>query len=189
MTNALSHRTKVLFSVMITSCLLALLVWCWLSAGYSEAARARIHDSSGHYLGFNEPLTFELIGMILVRTSASAVAKGMSPFSVACMVMQVAALFMLWFRSFRLSQLALYFGIQALLFPQGLIGILVWMSVLVEGPDGEMIDDVAQSPMTTAPWVFASLTITAWLVRCMCRKTARLSESPNSSITLIPSNS
>ncbi len=131
-------------------------------------------DSKGVALGFNQRLSTELYGIIWGNASTQAVAKAIGVHGIFCLLLQVAAIGMLFVtrRKSRSTARDLFFGSQFPIFLNGLLGLLyapfIGYSILTGTADGETFSDgVPVTWIGHGFWMFVSFTILvlSWLSR------------------------
>jgi hypothetical protein len=151
----MNTRNRVLLTTLILASLTVLVGWSLLAVGYESADP--LTDSQGNELGFNKPLTLELIGGLIAAALSPASLPHWSSegWSSLCAGIQCWALVILWTSLQPKPWHRIWFATQTALFFPGFCGLLVW-SVMIfsnETWDGETISDIAPIMMTAAPWL------------------------------------
>lgn len=150
----MNTRQRICFSLLIVTSLVALIGWCSLEVGYSTAGP--LVDSQGNELGFNKPLTAELMAAM---TRAAWHAKwsewSCCAWSLACAVMHIWGLFWIWSPSGTSSVARTWFSLQTAFFFPGLLGMIVWPHLIFSSQswDGETVSDIADIFITATPWL------------------------------------
>ncbi len=91
----MNHRQRIFLSLLIVISLIALVGWCLLKVGYENAGPLK--DSQGNELGFNKPLTTELMqGLVAAALNAGWSKWSRCGWSMACAIMHLWGLFWLW---------------------------------------------------------------------------------------------
>ncbi len=162
----MNPRSRLRLTVLILASLTVLVGWSLLAVGY-ESAGALI-DSQGNELGFNKPLTLELVrGMILAALSPHSLPHWhIAAWSLFCAGMQCWALLILWTNPRPKAWHRVWFAAQSAFFYPAFIGLLGWPIVLFSTQpwDGETISDIAPIIMSAAPWLPVTW-LYLWLTR------------------------
>lgn len=155
----MNHRQRIFLSLLIVISLIALVGWCLLKVGYENAGPLK--DSQGNELGFNKPLTTELMqGLVAAALNAGWSKWSRCGWSMACAIMHLWGLFWLWRPSCTSSIARTWFALQTVFFYPGLLGLLVWPHLLFSSQpwDGETVSDIADIFVTATPWLLITWT-------------------------------
>lgn len=162
----MNPRSRLLLTTLILISLSLLVGWCLLAVGY-EASRGII-DSQGHPLGFNDPLTSELVwSMILAAISPASLPHWhIASWSLLCAAMHCWALLILWTNRQPKPWHRVWLATQTVYFYPGLIGMLAWPMVIFSNQpwDGETISDISPLIMSAALWLPVTW-LYLWLTR------------------------
>lgn len=147
-------RPRITLSVLIVISLLVLVGWCSLEVGYFNAGPLK--DSQGNELGFNKPLTVELMqGLVQAAWRAPWHEWSRCAWSLACAVMQIWGLIWLWRPSCTSSSSRMWLALQTAFFFPGLLGMLIWPHLLLSAQpwDGETISEPSGIFVVATPWL------------------------------------
>lgn len=163
---ALSRGKRAFLFATIAASLLLCLLAVALEAGYAESPEG-LHDSGGHALGHNEPLTPELARMVLANTTAGSMVDALGWHGVLFLVLHLLALAFLA-GALRISSgfAARFFWMQFVLFPLGWLTSLMLFDLVVHREiDGEGLTDVSFWWTFQSLWLFAAALAGWWLQR------------------------
>jgi hypothetical protein len=147
-------RPRIILSLLILSSLLLLIGWCLLEVGYANAGLLK--DSQGNQLGFNKPLTLELMqGLAQAAWRVGWHEWSLSAWSLVCAVMHLWGLIWLWRPSCTATFARTWFALQTVFFFPGLLGLLIWPHLLFSPQpwDGETISEPPGIFTTAGPWL------------------------------------
>jgi len=168
-------KYQIIGSLLICLSFGMLVFWLVLKTGYEVSARGAstpLMDSSGHELGFLQPLTWELVAMMMAKVSVHDVMQRVAPPVVWCAMAHGIGLLVLWLRVVTIQMKTAFFAAQLVFFASGFLGILMWTAgfLISAVPDGECIDDDPLWASAFAGWFFVSALIagTTW---CIARTT------------------
>ncbi len=147
-------RQRIFLSLLIALSLMVSIGWCLLEIGYYNAES--LTDSQGNELGFNKPLTAELMmGLADAAWHAEWSEWSRCAWSLVCAAMHIWGLFWLWRPSCNSSIARTWFAIQTLFFFPGLLGLLMWPYLVFSTQpwDGETVSEPTGIFTTATPWL------------------------------------
>ena len=155
----MNPRSRLLLTTLILASLAVLAGWCLLAVGYDSAGS--LSDSQSNELGFNKPLTAELIqGLLAAALRPSALPRwwSIAGWPLVCSVMHCWALVILWTNRQPKPWHRVWFAVQNAYFFPGFLGLLAWpMMLLSTQPwDGETISDIDPTMIATTPWLLVT---------------------------------
>jgi hypothetical protein len=131
-----------------------------LQTGYENTPYG-IRDSQGNPLGFNEPITAELYGILLRNVDWNGFVKYLGWYGVLCLVLHAIGFIIVG--SLHTSQSTwrrMFFLAQLVLFPLGWLGVLfvpLFLLMFSTGKlDGEGVSDLPLNLLFTALWIAIS---------------------------------
>ena len=154
----LSQKQKIILLMLTIISISLFLFSVALETGYEHPIQTS--DSKGNVLGFNNPITWELYGILLKSASPISVLRYLGFYGGIYVLLHFIALAFFWINPKIKARrsLAVGFFVQALVFPIGWIGVLALPFLIHDfftgKLDGESLSDF---PMT---WILQSL----WLV-------------------------
>jgi len=124
----MTRRSQIIWSVLILTSFAFQTAVLLLEAGYYSTPFGTA-DSSGNQLGFNNPITNELVWILIGNVRLDALVGGFRSYFLVGLIAHLVGLGLIWGPSARRTRL-LYFGSQMLIFPLGWLPIF-WMGPLV----------------------------------------------------------
>ncbi len=138
-------RQRLIFPLLITISIVFCLVAAALQDGYENPIQTR--DTKGNPLGFNDPITLELYGILFKSASISGITNKLGWYGLMYVLFHFAALvlFIINFKLDAWKALGSCFLLQIFLFPTGILGLFLlpfYMLFFLGGSvDGESITD------------------------------------------------
>lgn len=163
---ALSRRKRAFLFATIAASLLLCLLAVALQAGYEDSPTG-LHDSNGHALGHNEPLTRELARMVLANATLGSMVDALGWHGGLFLLLHLLAIAYLAGALRSSSGLAARFcWMQFVVFPLGWVGCLMLFTSVVDGEiDGEGLTDIPFWWTFQPLWLFAVALAGWWLQR------------------------
>jgi hypothetical protein len=156
----LNVKQRIILSVLVIISIVLCLFAAGLQSGYEHPIQNA--DSHGNQLGFNNPLTWELYGVLLKSASLISVIQMLGWYGVIYLFFHFAALWLFVINpSIKARRMiASCFFIQVLVFPMSLLGFwftpFLVSSFLTGKIDGETLTDI--------PFPFWVLFQTVWFI-------------------------
>src|ERR1700722_19410426 len=142
----LSAKQRIIFPVLVTISIGICLIAAMLQAGYERPIQSS--DSHGHELGFLNPMTWELYGVLLKSATLTTVLQKLGGYGLWFIFFHlVAQLFFALNPKLKSNRIvAGAFLLQVFIFPKGLAGILMFPMTayyfLTNTIDGEFLTDL-----------------------------------------------
>jgi hypothetical protein len=160
-----STKTKAIWTALILASLAVQLAVALLEVGH-DATPYGTTDAAGRKLGFNDPITFGHLLIMLSNVTFKAFVLAVESYALFGYFLHLGALVLIWNSKLTHGVCQGFFGAQLLLFPMGWnpLAWLMWIAVLPVGPiDGEAIQDGPfNAGFATVSWWAASGIIFFW---------------------------
>lgn len=155
----MTTKQKLIGSLLISMSFGWVVLWWFIKTGYEVTMSAR--DASGHELGASFPITWGLLGIMVRNVSASDVNHRLTLSVIGCLTAHLAGLWVLWSGTLSSRAKTRFFLVQIPLFASGILGVVLWMSSLINGipPEGKCIDADPWWATAFASWVVVSVIV------------------------------
>jgi drug/metabolite transporter superfamily protein YnfA len=182
----ISGKRKTILLVVISLSALLCVFAAAIQSGYENSPQDT-RDSKGYTLGFGNPITWELCGILLKNANAAAIARVLGWYGGLFLLTHLLAILVLLldFKRIKPKLAAACCWLQLVIFPSGWIGVLLFTFVVIaffEGKiDGEQVSELPFGWTFQPLWFVASILAGIWFWQSSRRLAA---DAPKPSVAL-----